>query len=126
MEHIPVIELFSIGTELILGQIQDTNAHWIAQQVLQLGGTLRRATMLRDEADEMLEALEDSVSRKTDLILTTGGLGPTPDDMTVEIIANIIGTRQVVHEALGKPWLGGVYTMRCVLLITLTHVQKST
>ncbi len=98
MEHIPVIELFSIGTELILGQIQDTNAHWIAQQVLQLGGILRRATMLRDEADEMLEALEDSVSRKTDLILTTGGLGPTPDDMTVEIVANIIGTRQVVHE----------------------------
>ena len=51
------IELFSIGTELVLGQIQDTNAHWIAQQILQIGGELRRVTMLRDNAEEMSEAL---------------------------------------------------------------------
>ena len=98
MERTPVIELFSIGTELILGQIQDTNAHWIAQQILQLGGQLRRVTMLRDEFDEMYEAIEDSIHRKTDLILTTGGLGPTPDDMTVQIVAKILGVQAVVHE----------------------------
>ena len=98
MENTPVIELFSIGTELTLGQIQDTNAHWIAQQILQLGGQLRRVTMLRDEFDEMLEALEDSIDRNTDLILTTGGLGPTPDDMTVEVAAKVIGTQPIVHE----------------------------
>ncbi|MCZ6676642.1 MAG: competence/damage-inducible protein A [Candidatus Poribacteria bacterium] len=98
MEHTPVIELFSIGTELILGQIQDTNAHWIAQQTLQLGGQLRRVTMLRDEFDEMIEAIEDSIRRKTELILTTGGLGPTPDDMTVEVVAKIIGKQPIVHE----------------------------
>ena len=98
LERTPVIELFSIGTELILGQIQDTNAHWIAQQILQLGGQLRRVTMLRDESDEMFEAIEDAIHRKTDLILTTGGLGPTPDDMTVQIVAKIIGVEPVVHE----------------------------
>jgi nicotinamide-nucleotide amidase len=98
LEHTPVIELFSIGTELIFGQIQDTNAHWIAQQILQLGGQLRRVTMLRDEFEEMVEALEDSIVRGTDLILTTGGLGPTPDDMTVEVVAKIIGTQPIVHE----------------------------
>ena len=98
MERTPVIELFSIGTELILGQIQDTNAHWIAQQILQLGGQLRRVTMLRDEFDEMFEAIEDSIHRKTDLILTTGGLGPTPDDMTVQIVAKILGVQPVIHE----------------------------
>ena len=98
MQNTPVIELFSIGTELTLGQIQDTNAHWIAQQILQLGGQLRRVTMLRDEFDEMLEALEDSINRKTDLILTTGGLGPTPDDMTVAVVAQVIGTQPIVHE----------------------------
>ena len=64
MERTPVIELFSIGTELILGQIQDTNAHWIAQQILQLGGQLRRVTMIRDEFDEMFEAIEDAIDRK--------------------------------------------------------------
>ena len=92
------IELFSIGTELVLGQIQDTNAHWIAQQILQIGGELRRVTMLRDNAEEMYEALESSVKRETSLILTTGGLGPTPDDMTVEVIASLIGTKPIVSE----------------------------
>ena len=99
MDKSPVIELFSIGTELTLGQIQDTNAHWIAQQILQLGGQLRRVTMLRDEFEEMFEAISDAIARKTDLILTTGGLGPTPDDMTVEVVAKIIGRPTIVHEA---------------------------
>ena len=92
------IELFSIGTELVLGQIQDTNAHWIAQQTLQIGGELRRVTMLRDVREEMSEALSSAVDRETSLILTTGGLGPTPDDMTVEVVAALIGTKLVVSE----------------------------
>ena len=92
------IELFSIGTELVLGQIQDTNAHWIAQQILQIGGELRRVTMLRDDAEEMYEALESAIKRETSLILTTGGLGPTPDDMTVAVVASLIGTKPVVSE----------------------------
>ena len=92
------IELFSIGTELVLGQIQDTNAHWIAQQILQIGGELRRVTMLRDNREEMSEALNSAVERETALILTTGGLGPTPDDMTVDIISSLIGTKLVVSE----------------------------
>ncbi len=92
------IELFSIGTELVLGQIQDTNAHWLAQQILQIGGELRRVTMLRDDRDEMSEALISAVERETSLILTTGGLGPTPDDMTVEVMASLIRTPLVVSE----------------------------
>ena len=92
------IELFSIGTELVLGQIQDTNAHWIAQQILQIGGELRRVTMLRDDREEMSEALDSAIERDTALILTTGGLGPTPDDMTVEVVASLIGTKVVVSE----------------------------
>ena len=92
------IELFSIGTELVLGQIQDTNAHWIAQQILQIGGELRRVTMLRDNAEEMYEALDSAIKRETSLILTTGGLGPTPDDMTVAVVASLIGTKSVVSE----------------------------
>ena len=92
------IELFSIGTELVLGQIQDTNAHWIAQQILQTGGELRRVTMLRDDAEEMYEALDSAVKRETSLILTTGGLGPTPDDMTVEVVASLIGIGSAVSE----------------------------
>ncbi len=92
------IELFSIGTELVLGQIQDTNAHWIAQQILQLGGELRRVTMLRDDFDEMTEALDSAIQRDTALILTTGGLGPTPDDMTVAVVASLINTKPIVSQ----------------------------
>ncbi len=92
------IELFSIGTELVLGQIQDTNAHWIAQQILQYGGELHRVTMLRDNFDEMTDALDGAIQRETALILTTGGLGPTPDDMTVTVVASLIGTKPVVNE----------------------------
>ncbi len=91
------IEMFSIGTELVLGQIQDTNAHWIAQQILRYGGELRRVTMIRDNSDEMSEALQSAVERKTALILTTGGLGPTPDDMTVGVVAKLIGSK-VIHS----------------------------
>ena len=86
-----LIELFSIGTELTLGQIQDTNAHWIAQQVFRLGGTVRRVTILRDNADEMRQAFSESIRRDTGLILMTGGLGPTPDDMTAQIVAGLDG-----------------------------------
>ena len=92
------IELFSVGTELVLGQIQDTNAHWIAQQILQNGGELRRVTMLRDDFDEMTEAINSAIQRETALILTTGGLGPTPDDMTVSVIASLIGTKPIVSK----------------------------
>ena len=93
-----LIELFSIGTELTLGQIQDTNAHWIAQQVFQLGGTVRRATMLRDNADEMRQAFSESLRRETGLILMTGGLGPTPDDMTAQIVAELTGQELIIDE----------------------------
>ena len=92
------IELFSVGTELVLGQIQDTNAHWIAQQILQNGGELRRVTILRDDFDEMTEAINSAIQRETALILTTGGLGPTPDDMTVSVIASLIGTKPIVSK----------------------------
>lgn len=92
------IELFSVGTELVLGQIQDTNAHWIAQQILQNGGELRRVTMLRDDFDEMTEAINSAIQRETALILTTGGLGPTPDDMTVSVIASLIRTKPIVSK----------------------------
>ncbi len=92
------IELLSIGTELVIGQIQDTNAHWIAKQVFQIGGELRRVTMLRDERDEMSETLNAAIERDTSLILTTGGLGPTPDDMTVAVVAALTG-REIVVSA---------------------------
>lgn len=98
MSSSPVIEVFSIGTELIMGRIQDTNSHWLSQQIAQLGGALRRMTMVPDDLAEVVTALGHAIDRETDIIVTTGGLGPTPDDLTVEAIARLLNTTPVLHE----------------------------
>ena len=98
MTETPIIEVFSIGTELLMGQIQDTNSHWIAQQIFNIGAQLRRVTMLGDELDEIIEVVDDSVRRGTDIIITTGGLGPTPDDLTVEAMSKLIGVEPVISD----------------------------
>ncbi|MEE2710852.1 MAG: competence/damage-inducible protein A [Gemmatimonadota bacterium] len=97
MNNSPVIEIYSIGTELIMGRIQDTNAHWLAQQIVQLGGSLRQITIVPDEIGEIIAAVGSGIDRGTGIIVMTGGLGPTPDDMTVEAISSILGTKPAVH-----------------------------
>lgn len=94
----PTIEIFSIGTELVMGRIQDTNSHWIAQQVAQLGGKVRRITLVPDDVPDIIDCLQDSIQRNTDILISTGGLGPTPDDVTVECVSTILGTPASVHE----------------------------
>lgn len=96
----PPIELFSIGTELTIGRIQDTNAHWLAQEIAELGGNLRRMTIVSDDLDDIIRAIDDAVQRETGIIIITGGLGPTPDDMTVDAVCRIAGVSSVVHEAI--------------------------
>lgn len=98
MKETPTIELFAIGTELVLGRIQDTNSYWLAQQISQLGGYLKRITMLTDDKEDIIKALSDAIKRGTDIILTTGGLGPTPDDLTVECVAQLLGVSTFAHE----------------------------
>src|SRR5947209_10349687 len=92
------IELFAIGTELVLGRIQDTNSYWMAQRIAELGGNLRRVTQLVDDLDQITAALGESIRRGTGLIITTGGLGPTPDDLTVEAVARALNRGTVVDE----------------------------
>lgn len=94
----PTVELFAIGTELAIGQIQDTNSSWIAQQIARLGGRPRRLTIIHDDLHDIVGALRDSLSRGTSILVLTGGLGPTPDDMTVEAVSRLLGVPPVVHD----------------------------
>jgi molybdenum cofactor synthesis domain-containing protein len=96
----PAIEIYSIGTELLNGQIQDTNSFWMAQQIAALGGYVRRIAIIDDDMDELTGVLEDACQRGTRVVITTGGLGPTPDDMTVEAIAKIMDVGTEVDESL--------------------------
>ena len=100
MKHQPPIEIYSIGTELLSGQIQDTNSYWMAQQIAALGGYVRRIAILDDDVDELQSVLADACTRQTRMIITTGGLGPTPDDLTVSVLASILGVDVEVDEEL--------------------------
>jgi molybdenum cofactor synthesis domain-containing protein len=93
------VEIFAIGTELVIGRITDTNSQWMARQIAEQGGAVRRITALTDDLDDIVAALRDSLERGTDLILTSGGLGPTPDDLTVQGVARVLGRGTFVDEA---------------------------
>jgi molybdenum cofactor synthesis domain-containing protein len=85
------VELFAIGNELLVGQVLDTNTHWLVRSVTGLGARVRRAHMVRDEYDEIADALGGAIRRAPRLIITTGGLGPTEDDLTFRAIARMLG-----------------------------------
>jgi molybdenum cofactor synthesis domain-containing protein len=98
MEQAARIEIFAIGTELVLGRIQDTNSYWMAGRIADLGGQVRRVTQLADDLEEIVAAFRESLARGTRILIACGGLGPTPDDLTVEAVAQLVGRETAVHE----------------------------
>jgi molybdenum cofactor synthesis domain-containing protein len=84
------VEIYAIGNELLVGQVQDTNTHWLIGSLTALGARVRRAVILRDEYDEIADALASGLHRKPRLIITTGGLGPTDDDLTLRALARAL------------------------------------
>ena len=92
------VEIFSIGTELLIGRIQDSNSYWLAQQVTELGATMARVTIIGDDRATIIEALGSAVERGARTVIITGGLGPTPDDLTVECIAELVGVGTTVNR----------------------------
>ncbi|MBV8085984.1 MAG: competence/damage-inducible protein A [Chloroflexi bacterium] len=83
-------EIVSIGTELLMGQITDTNASWLAQQLPALGIDLYWVSQVGDNLGRLREVLQRAFDR-SDLVICTGGLGPTEDDLTREAIAAMLG-----------------------------------
>lgn len=83
-------EIVMIGTELLLGQIVDTNAAYMAETLAENGINLYRKTTVGDNPDRIREAL-DAALRHSDAVLTSGGLGPTEDDITRECVAELLG-----------------------------------
>jgi len=80
------VEILSIGTELLLGNIANTNSQWISEQLSQLGLNHFRQTTVGDNRDRIIKVIQE-ISKRSNLLITTGGLGPTPDDITTEAIA---------------------------------------
>ena len=80
------VEILSIGTELLLGNIINTNSQWISEQLSQLGLNHFRQATVGDNCDRIIKEIQ-AISKRSNLLITTGGLGPTPDDLTTEAIA---------------------------------------
>ncbi len=91
------VEIFAIGNEILVGQVLDTNSHWLIRQLTALGAQVRRVVILRDEYDEIEDAFRSALGRRPRLIITTGGLGPTDDDMTFRAIARAYRLGQWEH-----------------------------
>tara|TARA_B100000965_G_scaffold382273_1_gene380512 strand:- start:1007 stop:2299 length:1293 start_codon:yes stop_codon:yes gene_type:complete len=84
-------EILCIGSELLLGNIVNTNAKWLAEQLALLGIPHYRQTVIGDNASRLKEAIIEA-SNRSDILITTGGLGPTPDDITTKVIADTFNT----------------------------------
>ncbi len=103
-------ELLSIGTELTVGETRDTNAGDLARDLTAMGVAVHRIVALPDDLGTVLDAIRGAIEH-SDLVVSTGGLGPTPDDLTREAIAGAIGQTPVVDPALER-WLRELWARR--------------
>jgi competence/damage-inducible protein CinA-like protein len=92
-------EIITIGTEILLGEIVDTNTRYIARTLRGLGVDLYRTITIGDNADRIAEVIRHSMSR-ANIVITTGGLGPTIDDPTREAVAKAVGVETEFREDL--------------------------
>lgn len=94
-----VAEIVTIGTELLLGEIQDTNSKFIARVLRDIGIDIYRLTTVGDNGHRITATLQEALMR-ADIVITTGGLGPTVDDPTRRAVADVFNLPLVYHEEL--------------------------
>ena len=103
-------EVLAIGTELLLGQIVDTNSTWIGEQLADAGIDSFEHRQVGDNLGRMVQALRELLDR-SDAVIVCGGLGPTPDDMTRQAIADVMGVELERREDLVE-WVSALFTSR--------------
>jgi len=92
------MEIICVGNELLIGKTLNTNAHWLAKRATTFGIIVKRITTVGDDVDEIAVAVRGTLGRKTKFVITTGGLGPTFDDKTLEGIAKALNCELEVNE----------------------------
>ena len=100
-DQIESAEIVAVGSEMLLGELVDTNSAWISQRLAALGVGIYRHTTVGDNRDRIVTAIKEAVSR-SDLVLTTGGLGPTSDDLTNECLALVANRKMVEYPEARK------------------------
>ena len=102
-----ICEVVAVGTELLLGQIVDTNSSWIGEQLALAGIDCLRQQKVGDNRPRIVAALREALDR-SDAVLVCGGLGPTQDDITREAIAEVLGVGARARRRRRGPHRGDV------------------
>ena len=92
-------EIITIGDELLIGQTVDTNSAWIGAELSQAGFDICRKISIHDRREDILDAVSEAVSRY-DIVIITGGLGPTSDDITKQTLCDIFNGRMVLNPTV--------------------------
>ena len=114
-------EIITIGDELLIGQVVDTNSAWMAERLNEAGIELYQITSVHDNREHILKALDEAFSH-ADIILTTGGLGPTKDDITKHVMCEYFGT-SLVEDPNVRAHIHELYKERPEVLNRLTATQ---
>ena len=114
-------EIITIGDELLIGQVVDTNSAWMAERLNEVGISLHQITSVHDNREHILKALDEAFSR-ADIVLTTGGLGPTKDDITKHVMCEYFGT-SLVEDSRVRAHVHELYKDRPEALNRLTATQ---
>ena len=114
-------EIITIGDELLIGQVVDTNSAWMAERLNEAGIELYQITSVHDDREHILKALDEAFSR-ADIVLTTGGLGPTKDDITKHVMCEYFGT-SLVEDPHVRAHIHELYKERPEVLNRLTATQ---
>ena len=114
-------EIITIGDELLIGQVVDTNSAWMAQQLNEQGIELYQITSVHDDREHIIAALNEAFSR-ADIVLSTGGLGPTKDDITKHVLCDYFGTH-LIEDTRVRAHIHDLYKDRPDVLNRLTATQ---
>ena len=114
-------EIITIGDELLIGQVVDTNSAWMAQILNENGIEVHQITSIHDDRAHILSALDDAFNR-ADIILTTGGLGPTKDDITKHVLCEYFDTHLIENTRV-RAHVEQLYAHRPDVLNKLTATQ---
>jgi nicotinamide-nucleotide amidase len=91
------MEIVCVGNELLIGKTLNTNAQWLSKRATAMGIAVERITVVADDVDEIASAVREALQRKPQFIITTGGLGPTFDDKTLEGVAKALSRKLKVN-----------------------------
>ena len=114
-------EVITIGDELLIGQVVDTNSAWIAERLNEIGIELYQITSVHDDAAHIKDALDEAFSR-VNIVLTTGGLGPTKDDITKHVLCAYFDTH-LIEDSHVRAHIYDLYKERPDVLNRLTATQ---